>query len=52
VESWDYTDPEGVTHTFTDPVEFQAFHKMYSPVAHTAPALKDVKSDLRPLNIK
>jgi hypothetical protein len=52
VESWDYTDPEGATHTFTDPVEFQAFHKMYSPIAHTAPALKDVKSDLRPLNIK
>jgi hypothetical protein len=52
VESWDYTDPEGATHTFTDPVEFQAFHKMHSPIAHTAPALKDVKSDLRPLNIK
>lgn len=52
VESWDYTDPEGVVHTFTDPVEFQNFHKIHSPIAHTAPALKDVKSDLRPLNIK
>lgn len=52
VDTWQFTDPEGNIKYFNDPLEFQKFHLQHSPIKHTAPALKDVKSDLRPLNIK
>ena len=31
-ETWTYTDPEDVHHTFNDVYEYQSFHAQYSPI--------------------
>ena len=42
VSSWSYPDDDGKLHTFTDALEYQAFHAKYSPIVFTTTDQKPV----------